>query len=180
MNYFLRIFHFSLLLRDADHHEGIHGLPDANDVGHRKLPFSSLFNRTPALRMLQIRDFTMQTISTPSLALKSLTSIDLSSATLTSIGVSVNSVQVLNLLSQMLRLQYLKIIVAMFRSANEDEPTVCLDHLEEMCFVFFPGSRTRSTGVQNQMTSLLNKIQCPSLKSLSISWQGTLMTDIPF
>ncbi|KIK61790.1 hypothetical protein GYMLUDRAFT_42838 [Collybiopsis luxurians FD-317 M1] len=169
-----------LYLRSADDYEGVHG--SSND-GPRKISFTSLFNRMPVLRRLQIKDLTTQRISIPTLVVNSLTSIDISQETIAPTGVSVDHAQVLNLLSQMPRLQYVKLMVSLSGEEEEERlslPIVHLNHLEEMHVTLLSGLRLGPGDEDTQITLFLEKIQCPSLKTLSISSYTEQITKIPF
>ncbi|KIK51677.1 hypothetical protein GYMLUDRAFT_50403 [Collybiopsis luxurians FD-317 M1] len=170
----------SLSIRDANLHEGSYGHLHENDP--REMSLTSLLQRMPRLQKLQLKDFSNHTISAHTLGVRSLTSLDLSGAS-APFAVTINIVQALDLLSQTPWLQFLKMSI-MLRLSGTDQvsplPNVHLEHLEELRIGFSTSTVRPRTDAQARMISLFTRIQCPSLKKLSVTWQGWLISEIPF
>ncbi|KIK55207.1 hypothetical protein GYMLUDRAFT_47958 [Collybiopsis luxurians FD-317 M1] len=167
----------SLCLRDANLHEGIYGhLED----GPSEISFTSLLQRMPVLRKLQVKEFAFRSSFSRTLGVESLTSLDFTANAMGSFGVTVDVVQGLNLLSQMPRLRFLKAAIQLGVNADGENtplPTIHLKHLEEMHMAFVRRSRPLLTG---RMAAFFNHLKCPSLKTLGISWHGLLLSEVPF
>ncbi|KAF5355595.1 hypothetical protein D9757_012827 [Collybiopsis confluens] len=167
----------SLSLRDANLHEGIF---DHLDEGPTEISFTSLFQRMPALKKLQVKEFAIRGSSSYTFCIQTLTSIDLSADGTGSFGVLVDVVQGLSLLSQMPKLQFIRMTVQLGVGTDEETtplPTVQYGHLEELRLTFVRRSRPLQ---RDRMTAFFESLQCHSLRTLSMSWQGSLISDIPF
>ncbi|KAJ3928928.1 MAG: hypothetical protein NXY57DRAFT_464558 [Lentinula lateritia] len=175
-----------LRLRDANLHEGSYGhLSETPAIAF--LP--SLLGRMPVLSTLKVHEFHLRRNAAVSFGLGSLTTIDLTTGGITTFGVLLTTNEGLALLAQTPLVQSVKITIHLGNSNNNPNDTsppapteVHLNQLVEMRLVFIRVSRILElpSDMQTHMTLFFDSIQCPLLNSFSVSWQGLLITQLPF